>query len=63
MPTISVYLKNKTYWKLSSEASKYDMTIGKLVGEICDNYAKFLDKKEVAHGTKEIQNSSRIVSD
>ncbi|MHC1630761.1 MAG: hypothetical protein ACXQT4_00425 [Methanotrichaceae archaeon] len=46
MPALTVYLKNKTYWKLNSEASKYDMTLGKLISQICDNYVEFLEKQE-----------------
>ena len=46
MPTIPVYVKDKVYWVLASEASKFDVGIGKFCSMILENYAEFVKKKE-----------------
>jgi len=39
------------------EAEKMQITLGKLVSMICDEYVKFLENKEGAHDKKEVQTS------
>jgi len=50
MPVISVYLNETTYWRLSREASKYEMSIGKFVTNIANNYARYLEKEAANDG-------------
>jgi len=54
MPTIPVYLKDETYWKVAIEADKLQMRPGKFVSMIVENYIQFLAKKEVEDGEKTV---------
>jgi len=55
MPTIPVYLNETTYWRLSREASRYEMSLGKFMSRIADNYAQYLEKGGRTDGAEEIQ--------
>jgi hypothetical protein len=58
MPTIPVYLKDRVYWKLTLEAEKSGMTLGKFISTLCENYVKFLEEKEVREWQRENTGSS-----
>jgi len=55
MPTLPVYVPEKVYWILAREASRLDMTIGKLCTEILKNYAKYLEERREGNAEKEVQ--------
>ena len=47
IPTIPVYLKDEVYFRLSMEAEKMQVKIGKFVGMLCENYCEYLKKEEL----------------
>jgi len=63
MPPVTAYLKNDVYFRLLKEADKLGLSIGKLVGMICEEYYKYLEYKEVENVRKKIQTSGRIILD
>ena len=62
MPPVTAYLRNEVYFRLLREADKLGLSIGKLVGMICEEYCKYLEHKEVKNARKEIQAGSRELS-
>ena len=62
MPPVTAYLRNEVYFRLLREADKLGLSIGKLVGMICEEYCKYLEHKEVENARKEIQAGSRELS-
>lgn len=62
MPPVTAYLRNEVYFRLLREADKLGLSIGKLVGMICEEYCKYLEQKEVENARKEIQAGSRELS-
>lgn len=62
MPPVTTYLKNDVYFRLLREADKLGLSIGKLVGMICEEYCRYLEHKEVENARKEIQASGRELS-
>jgi len=58
MPTISIYLDERTYWKLSRLAIKEDITIAKAVQLIVRSYFDLLEGKKVEEWQKENTESS-----
>lgn len=63
MPPVTAYLRNEVYFRLLKEADKLGLSIGKLVGMICEEYYKYLEYKEVENVRKKIQTSGRIILD
>jgi len=58
MPTISIYLDERTYWKLNRLAIKEDITIAKAVQLIVKSYFDVLEGKKVEEWQKENTESS-----
>ncbi|MBW2672765.1 MAG: hypothetical protein JRD89_14445 [Deltaproteobacteria bacterium] len=54
MPTIPVYLRDRTYWKVCVEAEKLQVGAGKFVSMLVENYIAFLEKKEAENGKKAV---------
>jgi len=54
MPTIPVYINDKTYWILANEASKLDVGIGKFCGMILQNYAEFVERRRMENEEKKV---------
>lgn len=46
MPSIPIYLDERTYWKVSKIAVREDVTIAKAVQLIVKSYFEALEKKE-----------------
>ena len=58
MPPVTAYLKSDVYFRLLREADRLGLSIGKLVGMICEEYCRYLEHKEVENARKEIQTRS-----
>jgi len=54
MPTIQVYIKERVYWILAREASRLDITIGKLIGRILEEYVNYILTKEGEYGKEKV---------
>ena len=54
IPTVPVYLKEKTYWKLVMEAEKLQVKVGKFVSMIADEYVKYLESRGDANAEKKV---------
>ena len=63
MPIITVYLDDRTYWKVTMEAEKMGWKPGKFVSEIVKSYIRYLEEKEGEYAGKEIQTRGRVVFD
>ena len=54
MPTIPVYLKDKTYWKLVMEAERLQVGVGKLLSMVADEYVKYLEDRGDTNAEKKV---------
>ena len=50
MPTITVYIKERVYWKIAQIAVKENMTIPRTVAAILEAYFEVQEKEAMQHG-------------